>query len=296
MSTVIHISNDQKASCTTTEGFTIDGSRSIRLPFQYEVTLDENVDLASILPDLEVAIRDGVLRDIFECEVVPSSSRGRIMLSNAIFTQNEQRMVAEDVLMLSNILGLTMLPVDTINSENSCTATVEEESSIAAADDDVQCVVVNGGMDVFIREGASIEQEEVVKSTMRASIQEGMVDGTYVDANDALRIVTLRPEVEFAASDGAGLNEKTSGRDSSSIWIGTIVGVVVLVVMVLALLGYSRKREREAGEEFSEQENKYAGVGGGGNQEVEKSVTVYDLDDNNELEVEYNNVPVGDEP
>uniref|UniRef100_A0A7S2K4I7 Uncharacterized protein n=1 Tax=Leptocylindrus danicus TaxID=163516 RepID=A0A7S2K4I7_9STRA len=171
----------------------------------------------------------------------------------------------------------------------------------------VKCVVVNGGMNIFVPSGASTVQEEAVKSRTRASIQEGMDDGTYVVVNEALRSVTLRPEVEFAASDGAGLSNKTSGADSS-VWIGTIVGVVVLLILVvLTVFGYRKRQQRTVIMEKSSvhdgntmEDVHVVGVvaEGKSSQGLKKnSVVVYDMDDNyldhNELEVEYN---VGHEP
>jgi len=225
--------------------------------------------------------------------------------ASAVFTRadkhmNDGRMLVapetDDVQIINQIMGLTLFPVDTINSDDTCTATVVAESSMTDGDN-VKCVVVNGGMNIFVPSGASTVQEEAVKSRMRASIQEGMDDGSYVVVNESLRSVTLRPEVEFAASDGAGLSNKTSGADSS-IWIGTIVGVVVLlmILVVLTVLGY-RKRQRTVMEQFSAHDGTMEDVHTSQGLKKNSVVVVYDMDDNyldhNELEVEYN---VGDEP
>ena len=189
-------------------------SESIIVDFSYEVETSSGDVEIEIIPALEKAFNDQILPSLFgvECGVLAES-------------------------VLRSALGVSARPDDSILRDTSC----------AMKDVDTNdCVVVRGGLTVFISTAIGREDENVIIADVISALQRGMQNGDFNYVHKGMVRVTFVDIEEQNPAQGEKAKGSVRAADSprkNGLAYGVVAGAAVCVIASVAFIYNGRRKE-----------------------------------------------------
>ena len=182
------------------------------LDYRYEVELNPTItaDLEmDVLPPLEAAFVDFVLRDLFPGEC----SRRRLM--------NSRRL---------EFLGISARPKDTVSTDLFCGMAVEAGNI---------CSVVNGELTLFSDGNRRLTEERDILN----SLHRGMNESSFDDVHPSIvrvSFVDIPPEARGGVETGNEDNDDSNSGDRP-LRIGLLVGAAAAILLGLVVIARTAK-------------------------------------------------------